>query len=82
MLCRICGMHGHVIYRDKCKQYLCTSCFIMTPKKISYNKFKLIYFNSADNIAKDVATVFYNDYLTSTYTIKEYIQQTTEKLDQ
>jgi len=54
----------------------------MTPKKISYNKFKLIYFNSADNIAKDVATVFYNDYLTSTYTIKEYIQQTTEKLDQ
>ena len=78
MLCRICNSHN-AVYRKNRRQYMCTECFILTPKKISYKDFKKIYFKSDDTVAKDVVKVFYNDYLTSIYTIEEYILQTTEK---
>ena len=80
MSCKICSLRKSAMYRSKCRQRLCTSCFITTPKKISYDKFKIIYFNSNDNITKDIVKIFYTDYLISIYTIVEYIQQTSKKI--
>lgn len=74
--CKICGSQETVSYRHKCLQYLCIECYILTPKKVSKPVFKQEYFKGEKNIQQSIVNEFYDDYITSIMTLKEYIKET------
>lgn len=78
--CRVCGTEKFVSFRAKKGfQYLCDSCSKDTPKKVSLGSFCKEYFNTEpENIKRSILNEFYDDYRTSTLTLQEYCQQTTE----
>lgn len=77
--CLICGTDKYIEYRAKCKTVLCVECYIMTPQKVSKKDFTKAYFKDEKNILKNIVNEFYNDYICSIYTLKEYIKQTTKQ---
>lgn len=51
----------------------------MTPKKVSKETFRKEYFKNEKNIQKNIVNEFYDDYIKSILTLKEYISETVEK---
>ena len=70
--CRICGDESGAEYRPSARQTLCTLCADDTPVKVGRSAFEAAYKTPAA-----IRREFYDDYLTSNYTLAEYIKHTT-----
>ena len=79
MNCNICGTEENINYSPNSRQVLCITCNIMTPKKVSKETFRKEYFKNEKNIQKNIVNEFYDDYIKSILTLKEYIAETVEK---
>jgi len=81
MICRICGTDRRVDYRRGPKMVLCTSCTKDTPRKASRITFDKAYWGAgATEVSESIKKEFYSDYKTSTCTVQQYIDQTTDVL--
>ena len=80
MHCRICGDENNVKLVGDYRGFLCPSCAAYTPKKVSFDKFKSVYFADEPEVFDLIAREFYDDYKSSGHTLDEYIAATTYNL--
>lgn len=80
MYCRICGVDSGSFRASK-GQILCGPCDSETPRKVSREAFERRYWNGKpEEVPAGTRNEFWSDYLSSTLTLKEYIEETTETL--
>lgn len=80
MYCKVCGSEESNVelYLSKGCQHLCTHCAQETPKKVSKESFCKAFFNvEPEGIKRSILNEFYSDYVSSTCTLKEYIDACT-----
>lgn len=76
MYCKICGDEKNVKFYPKKRQNLCFSCSQDTPKKVSRENFDAKYWGKKEEVSEGTKKSFYEDYLASKYTLKEYLDAT------
>lgn len=77
MYCRICGDTNNVKLVGGYRGFLCPSCAANTPKKVSFDRFKEIYFAGDNDVPYPIAKEFYDDYRSSSHNLHDYIKETT-----
>ncbi len=78
MYCRICGDESGVKYYPAKRQSLCPFCAKDTPRKVGRDAFDKAYWAGDDEPPPEgIKREFYSDYLASSYTLAEYIENTT-----
>ena len=76
MQCEICGVEdGQMCWEQRL--VLCDACLDGTPPKVGRTEFVRTYFAGDEGVRAHIAREFYDDYLASTFTLAEYIKQTT-----
>lgn len=77
MQCRICGDDNAQYYSSR-RMALCPSCLSETPAKLSRSQFDLAYWGEGYEAIVPASTrrEFYEDYLTSMFTLDQYIAET------
>ena len=79
--CKICGDREGVKYYPAKHNTLCPPCAAGTPGKVQRTTFYFCYFgHDWVDVPKSTRCSFYDDYLASTCTLDEYIEQTTEEV--
>ena len=76
MTCRICGSEQGTSWRAGRRGYLCDSCALDTPAKVSRAEFDAAYWEAGDDPGERTKAEFYDDYRNSTKTLADYIKAT------
>lgn len=79
MQCKICGAEGG-LWRNRSMQTLCGPCHRKTPHKVTKSVFRQRYFG-VENVPAQTINEFYEDYLTSLYSLEDYIRETQEVIE-
>lgn len=80
MSCQICAT-PYEVQRYKTKGTLCKNCAKTTPRKANRRHFDKAYWGAKyEEVSEGTRKEFYRDYVTSTHTVKEYIEVTTHQL--
>ena len=79
MICTICGTSDAT--RIATKGTLCQPCAAATPRKVSRQRFDLVYWGRKyADVPEGTRRDFYQDYRASSSTLKSYIDATTYNL--
>jgi hypothetical protein len=76
MNCYICGTPTTNISWNKGARALCKACDETTPVKVSFSEFVRVYFKDDPSVPYSTRREFFSDYLSSTYTLEQYIAET------
>ena len=79
--CKVCGDETTARYRLGARQTLCDGCGKDTPRKATRESFDAFYWNGdSETPPESTKQDFYEDYLRSANTLKEYRKATTSTL--
>lgn len=77
MYCRVCGDLKNVSFARRIGKPLCAYCAKGIPEKVTRDEFEERFWGEElKNVPASTRGEFYEEYLLSTYTVDEYIDQT------
>lgn len=80
MYCNVCGDTKNIKYYYELRQTICPACKIDTPKKVGKVEFDRTYWaGKEDEVSNSIKREFYRDYLSSRFTMQQYIVATQQE---